>query len=221
LAYNAVKSDESQPTFRRTHRLRFQRATNSRRSKTSADFDRTIRLYIPEHRTLHSHCRYLSGLTEDGGDFPQKRRFTLDGLHGVMSQKIVLFSCTGIEVSQWRHSTFALIQIVYNKGVMSYGRIRRRIRIESGFMSLNRRRNPAKCFAVRRGSPKATDWLLLLLSCSQPLLIASTNFIREIHLLILHSIYRKNSFNNISIIRIYSVLRGDPASKESYRLCIG
>jgi hypothetical protein len=85
---------------------------------------------------------------EDGGDVPPKLRLTFNGLHGVVSQKIVLFTCTGVDVSEWRHTTFASIQIVYNKGVMSYRPIRRHIHIEhpSGFVSLNRRRTPSEVF---------------------------------------------------------------------------
>jgi hypothetical protein len=40
------------------------------------------------------HACFLLGLffdAEDGGDVPPKRRLTINGLHGVMSQKIELF----------------------------------------------------------------------------------------------------------------------------------
>jgi hypothetical protein len=36
--------------------------------------------------------------------FPPKRRLTLSGLHGVISQKMVLFTCTSVK-SEGRHIT--------------------------------------------------------------------------------------------------------------------
>jgi hypothetical protein len=44
------------------------------------------------------HAGILLGLfdLEDGGDVPLKRRLTLNGLHGVISQKIVLFITTAV-----------------------------------------------------------------------------------------------------------------------------
>jgi hypothetical protein len=37
--------------------------------------------------------------SEDGGDVPPKRRLTFNGLHGVISQKIVLFITTAVRTS--------------------------------------------------------------------------------------------------------------------------
>jgi hypothetical protein len=36
---------------------------------------------------------------EDGGDVPPKRRFTLNGLYGVISQKMILFITTAVKTS--------------------------------------------------------------------------------------------------------------------------
>jgi hypothetical protein len=54
-------------------------------SETSVDFQRTTRRYIPEDGTLHNHhCENLKTYTR---------------LHGVTSQKIVLFIVTIVETS--------------------------------------------------------------------------------------------------------------------------
>jgi hypothetical protein len=36
---------------------------------------------------------------EDGGDVTPKRRFTLNGVHGIISQKKILFITTGVRTS--------------------------------------------------------------------------------------------------------------------------
>jgi hypothetical protein len=44
-------------------------------------------------------CRTCVFDREDGGDVPPKRRLTLNGLQGVISQKIVLFTTTTVSTS--------------------------------------------------------------------------------------------------------------------------
>jgi hypothetical protein len=57
------------------------------------------------------HAGFLLGIffdPEDGGDVPPKRRLTFNGLHGVISQKIVLFIATAAKASKPTKLSFLL-----------------------------------------------------------------------------------------------------------------
>jgi hypothetical protein len=83
LWYNAVWSVDCQPRFRRII------SPPSSGSKKLVELETSS---LPAF-TLVSCSAYFFD-PEDGSDVPPKRRLTLSELHGVISQKMVLFICT-------------------------------------------------------------------------------------------------------------------------------
>jgi hypothetical protein len=66
--------------------------------KVNRRFGGTHRLYLPPDFMLVSCSAYFSALKMEA--VPPKRRLTLNGLHGVISQKVVLFITTAVRTSK-------------------------------------------------------------------------------------------------------------------------
>jgi hypothetical protein len=72
--------------------------------KGSTEFDGSFgnSLFLEEDHLMGFHAGFLLRLffnPENGGDVPPKLRLTLNGLHGVISQKMVLFIITAVRTS--------------------------------------------------------------------------------------------------------------------------